>query len=441
MPAFISKTRALAEQLPESEKAILLVEREARLIQAAKAEGTLPAGLGIQFIGNASDYYVKIKPEYTLKLSSNLSDNASNMVIKGINGVVENKGGEVSRHRLTQADKTELINRYQVNYPELTLADIPDEVELVSGISSSNENNGTELTIRFVVGNRHYWIATKEVFHLQGKNGQLNSSINYWNHFPLSLTNLPAATEHNTVYYPRTVSLNEQSSNTSFTAVDDAAPDSVWRYIQAGNKQGMPIQGWVNTKSGAQQHIKRVSPWHWSGFKTIEEKATVGELSDKISKNNVAALDLADYTPTMRELQQILTGTLIYSTQRKKDLPPPTFTDRDLKEGLRRSWTAEQIGHLLVKYESEWYADEGLSKWNEVDELFEEEKQQQKALIEAGLDKLGITLPYQRDFTMKKVDEAHEHVKSNWQLEKEERINPLFCIKQSIIIQRIINLV
>ncbi|OCG54206.1 hypothetical protein A9G36_08790 [Gilliamella sp. Choc6-1] len=126
----------------------------------------------------------------------------------------------------------------------------------------------------------------------------------------------------------------------------------------------------------------------------------------------------------MRELQQILTGTLIYSTQRKKDLPPPTFTDRDLKEGLRRSWTAEQIGHLLVKYESEWYADEELSKWNEIDNLYEQEKQQKKEIIEEELNKLGLTLPYQRDFAMKKVDEAHEHVKSNWQLEKEERIKP-----------------
>ncbi|WP_141672977.1 N-acetylmuramoyl-L-alanine amidase family protein, partial [Gilliamella sp. wkB18] len=80
--------------------------------------------------------------------------------------------------------------------------------------------------------------------------------------------------------------------------------------------------------------------------------------------------------------------------------------------------------HLLVKYESEWYADEGLSKWNEVDELFEEEKQQQKALIEAGLDELGITEPYLRDFALDVVDEAHKHVKSNWQLEKEERIKP-----------------
>ncbi|MWP48001.1 hypothetical protein GQ589_11240 [Gilliamella sp. Pas-s27] len=126
----------------------------------------------------------------------------------------------------------------------------------------------------------------------------------------------------------------------------------------------------------------------------------------------------------MKALHQILTGTLIYSTQRKKNLPPPTFTDSDLKEGLRRSWTAELIGHLLVKYESEWYADEALSKWNEIDDLFEEEKQQQKTLIEAGLDEWRITELYQRDIAMKKVDEAHEHVKKNWQLEKAQRIKP-----------------
>ncbi|SCC24756.1 hypothetical protein [Gilliamella intestini] len=52
-----------------------------------------------------------------------------------------------------------------------------------------------------------------------------------------------------------------------------------------------------------------------------------------------------------------------------------------------------------MKYESEWYADEALSKWNEVDDLFEEEKQQ-KEIIEAELDKLGITQPYLRDFAL-----------------------------------------
>jgi hypothetical protein len=137
----------------------------------------------------------------------------------------------------------------------------------------------------------------------------------------------------------------------------------------------------------------------------------------------------------MKALHQILTGTLIYSIQRKKDLPPPTFTDRDLKEGLRRSWTAELIGHLLVKYESEWYADEALSKWNEIDDLFEEEKQQQKALIEAGLDELGITEPYLCDFALDVVDEAHKHVKSNWQLEKAQRIKPSLWWKQVAQVQ------
>ncbi|MWN91128.1 hypothetical protein GQ597_10480, partial [Gilliamella sp. Pra-s65] len=100
------------------------------------------------------------------------------------------------------------------------------------------------------------------------------------------------------------------------------------------------------------------------------------------------------------------------------------FTKEQFKAALRTSGTAEQIGHLLVRYESEWYADEALSKWNEVDDLFEDEKRQQKALIEVELDKLGITRAYQRDFAMQKVDEAHEHVKTNWQLEKAQRIKP-----------------
>jgi hypothetical protein len=90
-------------------------------------------------------------------------------------------------------------------------------------------------------------------------------------------------------------------------AVDDANPDSVWRYIQVLNRQGVLIQGWVNITAGAQAHIKLVSPWYWPEFKTVEEKATVGELSNKISKNKAAKLDLEDYTPAMQELHQILT--------------------------------------------------------------------------------------------------------------------------------------
>jgi hypothetical protein len=46
----------------------------------------------------------------------------------------------------------------------------------------------------------------------------------------------------------------------------------------------------------------------------------------------------------------------------------------------------------LIDHESEWYAD--LSKWKQIDQLLEAEKQQQKEIIEAELTDRGLTQPY-----------------------------------------------
>ena len=416
LPAFIQKTKALANNLPEYEKTIILVEKDAQLIQATQPTGFLHKGLGIEFISLTNSYYVKIKPVYTLNLSITPSlDTKTGEIIKG----------DGKKYYLTQEDKKNLLERYKQEYPQLIKSDIPDEVEIVNDIIASstvlNKDMKTSITIRFSPENVYYWIASKDVFHLKGLDGQLNSTINYWNDFPLSLDGLPEPKQYNTVYFERTISLNSQSDE-SFIAVNDDDPDTIWRYIQAGNKEGIPIQGWVNTKNGVQEHIKLVTPWHWSGFNTVEEKSKVGQLSAKIVKNKMAKLDLEDYSPAMKELHQILVGTLRYSTQRKKT--PPSFTEDYLKEGLRRSWTAERIGHLLVKYESEWYADEALTKWNEIDELFEEEKDEKKEFMSKLLDGLGIDKEYLRKFAFDKVDEELEYIKRVWQIEKKKRIKP-----------------
>ena len=42
---------------------------------------------------------------------------------------------------------------------------------------------------------------------------------------------------------------------------------------------------------------------------------------------------------------------------------------------------AESIEHLLVKYESDWYADEELNKWNDIDDRFEEERSKERFYI------------------------------------------------------------
>ncbi|WP_276894680.1 hypothetical protein [Frischella perrara] len=133
-------------------------------------------------------------------------------------------------------------------------------------------------------------------------------------------------------------------------------------------------------------------------------------------------MDIKEYTDSMKAMHKILIESLLYSVQRKKGLPP--FTVEFLKDGLRNSWIAEMIGHLIIKYESEWYADEALTKWYEIDNLLEEEKQKQKKLIEKLLDGMNIREPFLRDYALNMVDEEHEKIKSIWQLEKEQRIKP-----------------
>ena len=419
LPAFITKTRALADRLPESEKNLILVEKDARLIQASKADGNLNSGLGIKFISDKDNYYIKINLEYTLNSEQYYTDNnlaAQSNVDEKIKKNDDNTANKTVEITLTAAHKEQLAKKYNQTYPQLTKSDIPDKVELVEV-----DHTSSSVKIRFCVNTKHYWIELRYVSHLFGQDGALNTTIPYWNNFPLSLANLPPATKDNTVYFPRTVSLNSLD-NEHLVAIEGKNSGSIWVKVTAGNEERRSITGWVNIKKDAQEHIKRISPWHWQGFATVIEKASVGEFYNKINDNRAATLDIEDYTDAMKELHKILTQSLLYSVQRKKTLPP--FTVEYLKDGLRNSWTAEMIGHLIIKYESEWYADEALTKWNEIDNLFEKQTQKQKKLIEKWLDDNNITMPYKRNSALNSVDEEYEETEIHWQLEKEQRIKP-----------------
>ena len=373
LSAFITKTRALADNLPESEKNLILVEKGARLIQASEADGNLNSGLGIKFTSDKDSYYVKINLEYTLNSLEYYADNnlaAQSKVDEKIeenDNDLSNKTVEIT---LTADNKEQLENKYNETYPQLTKSDIPDKVELVEV-----DHNSSSVKIRFCVNTKHYWIASKDVSHLFGQDGTLNTVIPYWNNFPLSFDNLPPATKDNTVHFPRTVSL-DSLSNENLITIEDESTDSIWVKVTAGNEERWSITGWVNIKKDAQEHVKRISPWHWQGFETVIEKASVGEFYTKINDNRAGTLDIKEYTDSMKALHKILIESLLYSVQRKKGLPP--FTVEFLKDGLRNSWIAEMIGHLIIKYESEWYADEALTKWKEIDDLFDKETHKQK---------------------------------------------------------------
>ena len=417
LSAFITQTRALADNLPESEKNLILVEKGARLIQASKTDGKLNSGLGIKFTSDKDSYYVKINLEYTLNSWEYYSENnlkSQTIFNNNPKKIADRQSDEKKEIILTYYHKQQLENRYNKTYPQLTMSDIPDKVELVEV-----DHNSSSVKIRFCVNTKHYWIASKDVSHLFGQDGTLNTAIPYWENFPLSLENLPPATKDNTIHFPRTVSL---TSSDDKNLIIDESTDSIWVKVTAGNEERRSITGWVNMKKDAQEHVKRISPWHWQGFETVIEKASVGEFYTKINDNRAGTLDIKEYTDSMKALHKILIESLLYSVQRKKGLPP--FTVEFLKDGLRNSWIAEMIGHLIIKYESEWYADEALTKWNEIDSLFEKETQKQKKLIEKWLDDNNITMPYKRNSALNSVDEEYEETKIHWQLEKEQRIKP-----------------
>ena len=158
--------------------------------------------------------------------------------------------------------------------------------------------------IRFCVDTKHYWIELRYVSHLFGQDGALNNAIPYWNNFPLSLANLPPATKDNTVYFPRTVSLNSLD-NEHLVAIEGKNSGSIWVKVTAGNEERRSITGWVNIKKDAQEHVKRISPWHWQGFETVIEKASVGEFYTKINDNRAGTLDIKEYTDSMKAMHKI----------------------------------------------------------------------------------------------------------------------------------------
>ncbi|WP_392561012.1 hypothetical protein RHO12_07355 [Orbus sturtevantii] len=440
LPAFITKTRLLADKLPESEKNLILVEEGAQLISESPSDGEILTGRRISLIGSPREScYIQAHVYYVLNI--NRQDCHAEQVIDTHtlpDGAWDSLADpQPTTYRLTAADKAQLITYYQFQYPELTVANIPDTALLIgyapsfsdsslSTLSDGNMHHGVrdEVQLRFslVGGDSAYWVNACDVMHLQGGEGKLNQPIAYWKTFPLSLTNLPAADNSNTVYYPRTLPLASLKSD-NHIAIDKEA--NHWAYITAGNQLGSPIRGWVNISKGAtdyrQPHIKRVSPWAWTGYSTIKETANVANFVEKQQTNRKMTLDLNDYTESMSAMHHILTKTPL-----SKALPYvlPPFTHKQLQMGLQTPWTAELIGRLAINYESEWYADQSLSKWNEIDELYQKQTEQKRQAIIDELTKAEITAPVLRQHACGILDKNAAYRINEWQLEKQHRIKP-----------------
>ncbi|WP_324711338.1 SH3 domain-containing protein [Pseudomonas citronellolis] len=133
-----------------------------------------------------------------------------------------------------------------------------------------------------------------------------------------------------------------------------------WKLENMPGKDGQPIGGWVKED---ELITPRLHPWDWEGFDFIKETSTLsdqyacklstdGVLDDGEKTNYQAQINQGDSGPIKERLYDII------DTNNDEKLTP-----EEIRNAIGKPWHAQSISRLIVQYESEWYADPGLSKW------------------------------------------------------------------------------
>ncbi|MET3654877.1 hypothetical protein [Dyella japonica] len=76
---------------------------------------------------------------------------------------------------------------------------------------------------------------------------------------------------------------------------------------------------------------------------------------------DLARADYADLTPQMQAIYTLLLGDP--NAQESAHLA-------HLQQAVRQPWLQNQLMRLVVRHESEWYADDAMSKWTALDPLY-----------------------------------------------------------------------
>jgi len=144
------------------------------------------------------------------------------------------------------------------------------------------------------------------------------------------------------------------------TANGTTTTEQWWRLDNLPGRDGRPIGGWVRE---GELTTPRYHPWDWEGFDFIKETSTPSEqyvcklradgvLDDGERTNYQAQINTGDGGPVRERLYKII------------DLNnDEKLTSTEIRDALAKPWHAQSISRLITEYESEWYADAGLSKW------------------------------------------------------------------------------
>ena len=233
------------------------------------------------------------------------------------------------------------------------------------------------------------WIARSNLSRLDSPNG-----LPAWKSFPLQLSQASSPVNSDLVTYPR-AELNSLGDGN--VAVDDKGV-SWWR-LEVATGSGQAATGWAcggkqSDGSGNQPGTRWESPWAWPGFEIVD--ATGINLTDAF-KRNLSVTGSANpkeqkaFAPSTAAVGN--SALLSKLEQTVSRLPSPNGTkDQQGKDGsavvtavklrqaLGRRWLASDLGHVILKYESEWGG--GTSRWEALTPLMRNAAENWKCELE-----------------------------------------------------------
>ncbi|WP_198021451.1 lytic transglycosylase domain-containing protein [Burkholderia sp. WSM2232] len=233
------------------------------------------------------------------------------------------------------------------------------------------------------------WIARSGLGALDSPNG-----LPAWKSFPLRLSQAASPVNADPVTYPR-AQLNALGDGN--IAIDDKGV--TWWRLEVGTGAGQTGMGWVcggkqSDGSGAHPGTHWESPWAWPGFEIVD--ATGINLTDAF-RRNLSVTGSADpkeqkaFAPSTEAVGN--SALLSRLEQTVSRLPSPNGTPEQpgkdgrvvvtavkLRQALGRRWLASELGHVILKYESEWGG--GMSRWEALTPLMRNAAENWKCELE-----------------------------------------------------------
>lgn len=184
-----------------------------------------------------------------------------------------------------------------------------------------------------------------------------SNTIPVWSAFPLGTSALSTPR----LLQRRVNNRRQLEKSAAETRAKDDQGVSWWK-VSVGADEDRAAEGWVCEKNHPQTAWR--SPWDWPGFEVISESAPPLELFSRELHRIGVATDNSEAENLKIRADGVDGGSLLTELRTAIDTQGDRngqVSSEELKLSLQKTWLADQITKLIVKYESELGGDMG--KW------------------------------------------------------------------------------